>query len=111
MAITLATLDSWTATVPTARTLCAVQTANGVYQAFVDAKNMVNGDTLVIQVLMKIDAAEAEQIVWQGSYSNALAEPMIFTPQLTCIGGSLKITVNQVAGTGRAFKGQIASWI
>ena len=111
MAITLATLDSWTATVPTARTLCATQTANGIYQAFVDAKNLANGDTLVIQVLMKVDTGEVEQVAWQGTFSNILAEPMIYTPQLTCIGSSLKITVNQTVGTGRAFKGQIVSWI
>ena len=111
MAITIGTLDSWTATVPTARTLDAVATANGIYQAFIDAKNLANGDTLVVQVLVKVDGAEAEQVAWQGTFSNALAEPLIFTPQLTCIGGSLKVTVNQVAGTGRAFKGRLVSWV
>ena len=110
MAITIGTLDSWTATVPTARTLDAAATTNGIYQAFLDAKNLANGDTVIIQVLMKVDSVETEQVVWQGSYSHALAEPMIFTPQLTCIGGSLKVTVNQTVGTGRAFKGRLVSW-
>jgi hypothetical protein len=110
MAVSVGTLDSWTASINTPHTLDAEKTVNGIYQFFLDAKNLANGDTLIVTVSAKVDSGEAAQVMWSGSWSHALAEPLIFSPQLTCVGSSLTVSVNQTAGTGRAFKGRIVSW-
>mgnify|MGYP000988094858 CR=1 FL=1 len=110
MTFTAGTLDSWTATISTARTVDTVTTAGAICQATIDAKNLANGDVLLIEILVKVDTAETEQLAWSGTFANALPEPLIFSPQISCVGASVKFKVTQTAGTGRAFKARLSYW-
>jgi len=110
VAFTVGTLDSWTATVGTARTLDAAVTTNGFCQAHIDAKNLAAGEALEVTVEQKVDSGEAAQVAWAATVMGPLACPLIFTPPLTNVGSSLTVKVKQINGTGRAFKGRITTW-
>lgn len=110
MAFTAGTLDSWTAVISTERTIDTVTVAGAMCQATIDAKNLANGDTLLLKIYIKVDSGETEQLAWSGTFSHALAEPLIFTPMLSAVGASVRFTVTQTAGTGRAFKARLSYW-
>jgi len=107
MALTIGTLDSWTATVNTERTLDAVKTTDGIYQASIDMKNHAAGDTTEIRCYLKVDTGETEQLYDIWTVQNVLPAPLVMTPPITCHGASVKFSVKQTAGTGRAFKRRI----
>ena len=114
MSVTAAGSGTQTATISTEHTLLDVATA-GVYTLHVDTVNMAAGDTLELRVY---------QIVLTGGTRHVAYEKTFFGAQLTddlvkisvpianelTDSGSLRFTLKQTAGTGRAFPWKVLSY-
>lgn len=92
---------SQTATVPTEHTLATVTDA-GTYQLVVDTANMVNGDELDLKIYGKARTGDTERLLYRSSFAHVQTENLkaslaVVSPH------HMKVTLNQIAGTSRAF--------
>lgn len=95
------TSGSQTATVPTEHTLATVTDA-GTYQLVVDTANMVDGDVLELKAYGKARSSDTERELYFASFANAQTQDLkaslaVVSPH------HMKVTLNQTAGTSRAF--------
>jgi hypothetical protein len=98
---TEAAAGSQTATISTEHTLNTATTA-GVYVLKVDMTNLASGDEVTLRAKVRGREAEAtRRIVFQGSYAHALGIPI--AQSIPVVGTSVEFTLQQTAGTGRAF--------
>lgn len=84
-----------------ASTTIATQTADGIYQAFIDFNAMQSGDTYVVRIREKCYGAATQRIVQSWTLSGAQAEPLWASPHLQLMHG-WDITVQRTAGTDRS---------
>ena len=77
-------------------------TTDGVFQFFIDLVNMVNGDTIEIQVLEKVLSSGTARLVYEATMSNAQDEPVWASPSLVLMHG-WTLQMRQTAGTARAY--------
>lgn len=110
MTFVAGTLDTTTYSIGTEHSVATVTTTGAHCQGTIDAKNLVNGDTLLVRIYVKVDTGETKQLAWSGTWSHALAEPLIFTPMIGAVGDYVEMTVTQTAGTGRAIKSRLSAW-
>ena len=109
MAVTAQASGTQTATVTTEHQLADVNAA-GVFTFHVDTVNMVNGDILEIRIYQMVLTAGASRVVYfQGYYGaqNADVDGLIkvsvpISNELTDA-TSLRFSIKQTFGTGRAF--------
>jgi hypothetical protein len=74
------------------------QTADGVYQAFLDVSDMIAGDQLQIRIYEKVRSGDTQRIVYQCILTGAQAEPIWVSPSLVLMHG-WDITCDALAGT------------
>jgi hypothetical protein len=75
-----------------------LQTADGVYQVFLDVSDMVDGDILQIRVYEKVQSAGTARIVFESILRNVQAEPVWVSPSLILLHG-WDVTLDALAGT------------
>lgn len=73
------------------------QTADGVYQIFLDVSDMVAGDQLQIRVYEKVRSADTQRIVYESVLSGAQADIWV-SPSLILLHG-WDVTLDTLAGT------------
>jgi len=89
------------AVISTEPTLATITDA-GVYQLFLDAKNMVNGDVLELRAKMKVLTGSTAGQASIGQFSNIQSDPVVFSIPFGIV-WSIAFTLKQTAGTGRNF--------
>jgi hypothetical protein len=88
----------------------STQTADGVYQIFLDLNDMIAGDELQIRVYEKVTSGGTQYIVWQSILAGAQSPPIWVSPSLilmhgwdvtadTIVGGTITVnwSIRQVA--------------
>lgn len=84
------------------------QTADGVYQCWIDFGAMVAGDQYQIRVYEKTDGAGTQRLVDEWILTGPQAKPMFVIPSLI-LGEGWDITVDRLAGSDRAIRWSIRS--
>lgn len=75
-----------------------LQTADGVYQVFLDLNDMVAGDLLQIRVYEKVGSASTARIALEAIIGGAQAVPVWVSPSLILLHG-WDVTLDALAGT------------
>lgn len=110
MAVSINNSGSQTATISTEHTLGSAITTAGIYQLKVDMANLAAGDILELRMYGKVRSTDTERLMW-GPVSYGPIPPSVdiaVSPADVCA-ASVKFTLKQVAGTGRAFPWAIYS--
>lgn len=76
----------------------AADTADGVFQTFLDVSDMVAGDSLQIRVYEKVRSGDTQRIVYQAILVGAQSEPIWASPALILLHG-WDFTLDALAGT------------
>lgn len=104
MAVSVADSGSQTATISTEHDLATITTA-GVYQLAVDLNAMTDGSTedrVTIRAYGKARSSDTERLMEQWEFTGSQAKPLFRTnPEISP--HSLRYTLRQDQGTGRAF--------
>jgi hypothetical protein len=74
------------------------QTADGVYQVFLDVSDMVAGDELQIRVYEKCRSGDTQRVVYQETLVGVQAQPICVLPSLILMHG-WDVTLDAIAGT------------
>jgi hypothetical protein len=101
MSWTVSGSGTQTATINTEHTL-DTDTTNATYCGMVDLTNLANGDVVELRIYTKVLSGGSLDLAWKGTYAQAgfiLVAQSPFVPS----DQSLKFTLKQTAGTGRAF--------
>ena len=77
-------------------------TTDGVFQFFIDASNMANGDILEIQLLEKVLSSGTARLVYEAVLANVQDEPVWASPTLVLMHG-WTFQIRQTLGTARDF--------
>jgi hypothetical protein len=94
---------SQTATINTEHQLGTTITAAGTHVLVVGTANLVNGDELELRVYSKVrQASDSEQLAYSVGYKHAQGD-LIKLSLPVPHDGYFKVTLKQIAGTGRAF--------
>ena len=80
----------------------SADTTDGVYQFFLDASNLANGDTIEIQVLEKVLSGGTARLVYEAVLANVQDEPIWASPSLILMHG-WTMQMKQTTGTARTF--------
>lgn len=110
MAVSVSNSGSQTATINTEHTLGAAITTAGIYQLKVDMANLAAGDVLELRMYGKVRSTDTERLMW-GPVSYGPVPPSVgiaVSPADVCA-VSVKFTLKQTAGTGRAYPWAIYS--
>jgi len=104
MAIAEHTSGSQTATISTEHTLNGTtpETTDGVFQLVVDTAAMLKGDILRLRIKEKARAGDTQRLVWRMEFQGVQDEPLAVSPAIILLHG-WDMTLQQTAGTGRAF--------
>jgi hypothetical protein len=81
--------------------LVAGATTNATYVFKADLTNMVNGDIIECRIYTKALTGSTLHLAWKGAWSNAQINPIKISPPIAS-DFSVKVTMTQQAGTGRA---------
>lgn len=114
MAVTAQGTGTQTAVISTEHTLLDVAIA-GTFTFHVDKINMVAGDTLELRIYQIVLTGGTRRVAYkQTYYGAALADDLIaisvpISNELTDA-GSLRFTLKQTAGTGRAFPWKVLKY-
>lgn len=105
MAVSINTSGSQTATINTEHILSgAAITTPGIYQLKVDLGALVAGDVVELRMYGKVRATDTERLMWGPvSYGPIVPSGLIAVSPADVTAASVKFTLKQVAGTGRAF--------
>jgi len=103
----VAASGSQTATISTEHTLDTITTA-GTYVLVVDTAAMVLGDRLVLRVYGKCRSTDTERLCQRATYSHVQYQALVRSlPEMSP--HHFRVTLEQQAGTGRAFPWAIYS--
>ena len=75
-----------------------VETADGVYQVWLDLSDMVAGDELQIRGYEKVQAADTQRIFMQSNLVGAQSPPIFVTPSFILMNG-WDFTLDAISGT------------
>jgi hypothetical protein len=75
-----------------------LQTADGVYQVFLDLNDMIAGDQLQIRVYEKVGSGSTARIVYESILTGAQGVPIWVSPSLILLHG-WDVTLDALAGT------------
>jgi hypothetical protein len=75
-----------------------VDTADGVFQVFLDVSDMINTDILQIRIYEKVRSTDTQRIVYEAILRDAQAEPIWVSPSLILMHG-WDVTLDALAGT------------
>lgn len=103
MAVSVNTSGSQTATINTEHTLATI-TAAGIYQLLVDLGALVAGDIVELRAYGKARSTDTERLMWGPvSYGPIVPTQLLPLSPAFITAVSLRLSLKQVAGTGRAF--------
>lgn len=91
------TTTEWSLATDTSYDTSDAQTADGVYQVFLDVSDMVAGDRLRIRVYEKVRSGDTQRIVYQDVLDGPQPEPIYVTPSLVLMHG-WDVTATALAG-------------
>ena len=91
------TATQWSLPRDAAYDIAQPQTADGVYQVFLDVSDMITGDELEIRIYEKVFAG-TQRILYQSNLIGPQSPPIWVSPSLILIDG-WDVTLNQIAGT------------
>jgi hypothetical protein len=74
------------------------QTADGVYQVFIDVSDMIAGDQLQIRIYEKVRSGDTQRIVYETVLTGTQSEPIWVSPSLILLHG-WDVTCDALAGT------------
>lgn len=110
MAVSINNSGSQTATINTEHTLGSAITTAGIYQLKVDIANLAAGDIVELRMYGKVRSTDTERLMWGPvTYGNVPPSQLIAVSPPDICAASVKYTLKQVAGTGRAFPWAIYS--
>jgi len=75
-----------------------VETADGVYQVWLDLNDMIAGDQLQIRVYEKVGSGSTQRIAYESILSGAQSPPLWVSPSLILLHG-WDATLDALAGT------------
>jgi len=93
------TADTWSMTADS--TTIQTQTADGVYQAWVDMSTLLGGDRFQIEVMEKVQSAGTQRSVARWDIYNQQTDPIFVTPALMLMHG-WDFLLNKSLGTDRS---------
>ncbi len=88
----------WSCTTDTSYDSGDLQTADGVYQVFLDVSDMVDADVLQIRVYEKVQSSSTARVVYESILRDAQMEPVWVSPSLILLHG-WDVTLDALAGT------------
>lgn len=94
-----------TATINTEHTL-ATDTSGKTSVLAVDLGNLAYGDVVELRIYTKVRSGSTERLAYYVSYSHAQGAPNVYSVPVLAM-NSVKATLKQTAGTGRAFDWQL----
>lgn len=107
MALAVVSSGTQTATLATEHTL-ATSTTGKTYVLVVDTVNLVNGETLELKLYTIVLSAGTERLAYYATYTHLQGEPVKYSVPVPA-NISLKATLEQNGGTGRAFPWSLLS--
>ncbi len=107
MAVTEATSGSQTATISTEHTLATITTP-GVYMLRVDVNAMALGDRLVLRAKVKARSADTTRQLFSAVFEHVQADKITDSIPVPIV-HEVVFTLQQTAGTGRAFPWSVVS--
>lgn len=76
-------------------------TADGIYQVFLDLNALANGDSFELRIKEKVRSADTQRIVYRMNFANAqTSQPNAATPSLILMHG-WDVTIIKISGTDR----------
>lgn len=114
MAVTAQATGTQTATIDTEHTLADVAVA-GVFTFHVDTDNMVAGDALELRVYQIVLTGGTRKVVFKAVFVGLQADDDLIKVSLPIANeltdsGSLRFTLKQVTGTGRAYPWKVLKY-
>lgn len=73
-------------------------TADGVFQVFLDVSDMVAGDQLQVRIYEKVRSGDTQRVVYEAILTGAQAQPIWVSPSLVLLHG-WDVTLDALAGT------------
>jgi hypothetical protein len=77
------------------------ETADGIYQVFIDLNALAAGDIFRLRVYEKVLSSSTQRIVYESIYSGAQTEPIFCSPSLILLHG-WDVTLTKISGTDRS---------
>lgn len=103
MTVSVNTSGSQTAVISTEHTLATITTA-GIYQLMTDLGNLAAGDIVELRAYGKARSGDTERLMWGPVSYGPIVPSQLLPPSPAIVTAvSLKFTLKQTAGTGRAF--------
>ena len=96
---------SQTAVISTEHTLGTI-TTSGSFVIGIDSNAMVLGDELVLRVKVKVRSVGTTRLAYEATYAHVQGEPIIVSIPVAST-NEIVFTLEQTAGTGRAFPWEI----
>ena len=96
---------SQTAVISTEHTLGTI-TTSGSFVIGIDANAMALGDELIVRAKLKVRSVGTTRLAYEATYSHVQNEPVILSIPVAST-NEIVFTIEQVAGTGRAFPWEI----
>jgi hypothetical protein len=91
----------WSLTTDTSYDTGDAQTADGVYQCFLDLFNLAAGDEFEFKVWEKVLSGSTQRIVYAARFVGVQGEPNWVSPSLILLHG-WDMTLDKIAGTDRS---------
>lgn len=98
---------SQTAVISTEHTLDTI-TTSGSFVIGIDANALAIGDVLVLRVKVKVRSVGTTRLAYEATYAHVQGEPVIVSIPVAST-NEIVFTLEQTAGTGRAFPWEIWS--
>jgi hypothetical protein len=103
MAVSVNTSGSQTAVIGTEHTLATI-TAAGIYQLMTDIANLAAGEIVELRAYGKARSGDTERLMWGPVSYGPIVPSQLLPPSPAIVTAvSLRFTLKQTAGTGRAF--------
>ena len=88
----------WSLTTDSSYATDDAQTADGIYQVFLDLSDMIAGDILQIRIYETCRAGDTQRIAYESILSGVQSTPIWVSPSLILIHG-WDVTCDAIAGT------------
>lgn len=95
------TTTEWSLATDTSYDTGDAQTADGIYQVFLDLSALLVGDQFQVRVYEKVLSSSTQRIVEEWTINGPLSAPIWVSPTLILLHG-WDITIDKIAGTDRA---------
>jgi hypothetical protein len=95
------TTTEWSLATDTSYDTADAQTADGIYQVFIDFNALAVGDQYQVRVYEKVLSSSTQRIVEEWTIMGPLSSPVWVSPSLILLHG-WDITIDKIAGTDRA---------